>query len=65
MCAEHPDQKVRQRLHHWTQSPLFQTQITLALASPENAAAAVVNPVRGAIRLLILAPRAESALIEP
>jgi hypothetical protein len=40
-------------------------QITLALASPKNAAVAAANPVRGAIRLPILAPRAESALNEP
>jgi hypothetical protein len=40
-------------------------QITLALASPKNAAVAAANPVRGAIRLLILAPRDESALNEP
>jgi hypothetical protein len=65
VCAAHPDQKARQRLYHWTQRPLLQMQITLALASRKNAAVAAANPVRGAIRLLILAPRAESALNEP
>jgi hypothetical protein len=34
----------------------------LALASPKNAAVAAANPVRVAIRPLILGPRAELAL---
>jgi hypothetical protein len=56
---------VRQQLLKLTTIPLLQVLKTLSLVRPKNAVAAVVNPVRVAMGLLIRAARPESALKWP